>query len=173
MTHGHYFNWLCSLACPLGGGLESLPLKTFTYLFDTPYKAQLENDESREVDGIRLRYDYSEKTGRDIPEIGQCNLLEMIIGLAFRLSGMTKDLVRDSSVSRWVTEMLINLGAIKHTLFSITELPDLPLKVTRFLNRSYERDGEGGLFPLVSTDSDQRTVELWYQANEYIIENYM
>jgi hypothetical protein len=44
--------------------------------------------------------------------------------------------------------------------------------LNKIINREYRRDGKGGLFPLKRTNKDQRKVELWYQMNEYLVENY-
>jgi hypothetical protein len=38
------------------------------------------------------------------------------------------------------------------------------------VNREYDPDGRGGLFPLDGTHANQREVELWYQMQAYIIE---
>ena len=40
--------------------------------------------------------------------------------------------------------------------------------INRFLNREYKPNGEGGLFTIRNTKRDMRTVEIWYQLNEYI-----
>mgnify|MGYP005815223847 CR=1 FL=1 len=40
----------------------------------------------------------------------------------------------------------------------------------RVIHREYRRDGEGGLFPLRYPEYDQRTLELWYQMQAYILE---
>jgi hypothetical protein len=42
----------------------------------------------------------------------------------------------------------------------------------RIIERTYQRNGVGGLFPLKRDKKDQRKVELWYQMNAYLIENY-
>jgi hypothetical protein len=44
--------------------------------------------------------------------------------------------------------------------------------LNRILDRTYKRDGIGGLFPLKHPKKDQRRVELWYQMNAYLVENY-
>ena len=44
--------------------------------------------------------------------------------------------------------------------------------VNAWMNREYLPNGQGGLFPLVRTKNDQTTVEIWYQLQEYILENW-
>ena len=41
-----------------------------------------------------------------------------------------------------------------------------------FINRQYEANGEGGLFPLKGVCEDQREVEIWYQMNAYLYEHH-
>lgn len=43
--------------------------------------------------------------------------------------------------------------------------------LNRVIWRQYDSNGNGGFFPLRDTVIDQRDVELWYQANAYVIEN--
>lgn len=42
----------------------------------------------------------------------------------------------------------------------------------RVIWRTYSRNGEGGLFPLRSSRRDQRKIELWYQLNAYLLEQF-
>ena len=42
--------------------------------------------------------------------------------------------------------------------------------IGRFLNRQYERNGEGGLFTVEHCNRDLRTVEIWYQMCWYLDE---
>lgn len=37
-------------------------------------------------------------------------------------------------------------------------------------NRTYDKDGRGGLFPLHDPGVDQTKVEIWYQMNYYLLE---
>jgi len=37
--------------------------------------------------------------------------------------------------------------------------------------RTYNENGNGGLFPLRDSDQDQRQVEIWYQLSAYLLEN--
>lgn len=40
--------------------------------------------------------------------------------------------------------------------------------ITRFLNREYEPDGNGGLFTIRHCAHDLRTVEIWWQLSWYL-----
>ena len=39
-------------------------------------------------------------------------------------------------------------------------------------NRSYKRNGVGGMFPLLFPEKNQKKVEIWYQMQAYINEEY-
>ena len=43
--------------------------------------------------------------------------------------------------------------------------------VNRVNGRMFSRDGSGGLFPLRRFDRDQRSVEIWYQMQAWLMEN--
>jgi hypothetical protein len=38
--------------------------------------------------------------------------------------------------------------------------------------RNYKRDGTGGMFPLIRPEYNQKKVEIWYQLNAYVMQNY-
>ena len=42
----------------------------------------------------------------------------------------------------------------------------------RWIERKFSRNGKGSPFPLKKPKKDQRKVELWYQMQGYICENY-
>lgn len=42
--------------------------------------------------------------------------------------------------------------------------------LSRFLNRDYARNGEGGLFTVRQSGQDMRSVEIWYQMSRYLKE---
>jgi len=44
--------------------------------------------------------------------------------------------------------------------------------VKNMLARDYDADGNGGLFPLKNPKKDQRRIEIYYQMNAYVLENY-
>ena len=40
--------------------------------------------------------------------------------------------------------------------------------ISKFLNREYKRNGEGGLFTVKNCKHDLRTAEIWYQMCWYL-----
>ena len=39
-----------------------------------------------------------------------------------------------------------------------------------WLERRYDEDGKGNIFPLKDPIKDQKTVEIWYQMQSYLLE---
>lgn len=71
---------------------------------------------------------------------------------------------------QWFWNMIVSLGlgSMTDERFDgeyVDEVVDI------FLNREYERNGEGGLFTVNDTDRDMRNVEIWYQMHWYLNEN--
>ena len=98
------------------------------------------------------------------------NVLEVMIGLAKRMI-----FFGGREVSDWLKEMMENLGFGEDTtsddvydLYGGDDYVYNTLDI--FVNREYDPDGRGGLFPLDGTHANQREVELWYQMQAYIIE---
>ena len=92
-----------------------------------------------------------------------------------KISLLISDTEGHDTLAYWFKVMLDNLDLSKMTDDMYFEYGG-SMYVDNVLNimieRKYNRKGEGGLFPLKSTKRDQRKVELWYQLNNYLIENY-
>lgn len=170
-----YFNWLCAKVMK---GSERTPSQTFWKLL-----AELQNnefvwkepmDENRAEDGLDLRREFVD-TARDSlggyytsdpswAHIG-CSILEMLIAFSRRASFVTERSSRD-----WFWEMLRNLGLdhLSDANFNGYNVTDI---LERFVWRTYDYNGNGGLFPLHEPGEDQRVVEVWYQFCEYLVEH--
>jgi hypothetical protein len=101
----------------------------------------------------------------------EVSVLEVLIALAYRCESIMVDQDRNFPMRDWFWKMMENVGLIDYTddewsPFTVME------KVNIIIKRQYERNGKGGLFPLKRTKEDQRKVELWYQMNYYLVENY-
>lgn len=122
---------------------------------------------------------------------GPCTMLEMMIGLASRIESDIMQADRyGNRTQMWFWYMVHNLlsdanmdGCMWDCMWWIDKLRDdmaLPdglnavrIMVIRCLDRDYEPNGRGGcLFPVNSYDVDRREVELWYQAQDWIGENF-
>jgi hypothetical protein len=169
-----YFNWMCFLACPDNpeyyGLLEQLHATDFEYSLDM--------DGNRAEDGMELRYRFGEEYSYGMPVIAAylddrpCSVLEMMLALAIRCEEHIMDNPdMGDRTSCWFGEMIDNLGLYgMHGPNYDSEYVDHVLYI--FLNREYERNGEGGLFTIRDPKRDMRTTDIWYQMCWYINENY-
>lgn len=169
-----YFKWLYSQVASVR---HKNPARTYwslaKHLFTTEFVWSVPNDDNRVEDGRDLRYEFTNthniSPGRDWMFMG-CSVLEMLIGLARRLAFES-----EGGSDEWFWHMMSNLE-LRHfsdAVYNATE-PGLDEYVSyilsRFIERTYEFDGRGGLFPLQYPHEDQRGVEIWYQMSYYLTE---
>lgn len=169
-----YFQWLCDIV-GIEHGEEGYNILARD-LFRTTFYSIVPHDENRAMDGIALREEYIGQVNypKYIHLDGECNMLEMLIGLARRISYETDsaEYTRDTT-SEWFWQLVRNLGL---DVFNDSDYArmDGTIKVdeilNRFLERNYQWDGRGGLFPLNDAEEDQRDVEIWYQKDAYLME---
>ena len=108
---------------------------------------------------------------------GQPSVLEVLIGIANRIwfveYGLRKDIPEGSQFfnTKVTWELIGNLKLdISDHAWTDADDVDAWFKVNRWLDRSFEPDGKGGLFPLTNPKKDQRKVEFWYQMQAWLIE---
>lgn len=174
MAENRYFDYLCAI---VGRSQE------FSILLDELHKIEyyslIPNDDNRGADGIYIRNIFLEEVGQtghiSLPD-GPCTVLEMLIGLSYRLEFETAQSKWEKTVSEWFWILIDNLGLIKchnDEYFTNCEVENtIPDIIGKMLAREYSHNGHGGLFPLKNPKKDQRKVEIWYQMTEYINENY-
>lgn len=166
-----YFDWLRRMV-----GVTNNPNPRRRYhllleqLINTEFRYSNPYDANRVEDGRELRYEFAMDNGFD-PAIfdGEVSVLEVLVGLCRRMSFDT-----DEGVDVWFWTMMVNLD-IRNFSDEVYEnqasAPNLvQARVDTFLNRSYSANGEGGLFPLRHSETDQRDVELLYQMSAYLLE---
>lgn len=131
-------------------------------------------DKNRAIDGEYLRRRFARECNKSLRYIEDtftdpCSVLEMMIGLAVRCEEhIMHDPAYGDRTSIWFWEMISNLNLLEQTddVFN-HEIVDTI--IDRLLERSYSRDGSGGLFT-VNKDVDMRRTEIWYQLNYYLNE---
>ena len=124
------------------------------------------NDDNRLHDGLELRFEF---LNDDSGFMYECTVLEMLIALARRCSfedGSPEDI--------WFWHFMRNLGL---TEFNDEQWDDHVANhvhnvVSNMVERSYSRNGSGGLFPIENAKRDMRRIELWYQMSLYILEGH-
>lgn len=169
-----YFDWMYDkVRSPYQGKTY---LKLFDQLNSTEFAVIIPMDYNRLEDGRNLRYIYAYEKGIPSSVISEnfeglpCSVLEMMVALANRCedSIMTNTNYGDRTWL-WFWNMVDTLG-----LSDMDDNNYSPLKVShamyRFLNRTYEPDGEGGLFKIHDRSKDMRQIEIWYQMCFYLDE---
>jgi hypothetical protein len=140
----------------------------FRKLFATEFTWFVPNDDNRAGDGRELRMEWASlvdvHVDQNWAELG-CSFLEMLIGLARRLEFMT-----DRDCEFWFWHLIGNLGLLGHNDRSKFVEEDVEDRTSAVMWRTYDCDGNGGLFPLQNTSKDQRKVEIWYQLQEYLMQ---
>ena len=162
-----YYMWLLERVGEPHGSLNSYS-RLMRYLFSTPFEYVLIMDQNRAKGGENLRSIYALEYGLYDEDVfqGPCSVLEMLIALADNLAFNS-----DNDNSSWFWLMLDNLGlsGMDDNSFDENYVSE---KLHIWMNRLYDSDGEGSLFPLRNPSIDCRNIEIWDQMNAYLMENY-
>lgn len=166
-----YFDWMYNLVCGerFADGISYKRL--IRHLHNTEFTWKLPRDVNRSEDGKDLRYRFAYNTGcacADSYLDGPCSVLEMMVALSIRCEeSIMDDPQIGDRTAQWFWKMITNLGlgGMVDDHFDIVEVKDI---LSRFLNRDYEPNGEGGLFTVRGCTDDLRTVEIWYQLCWYL-----
>ena len=149
--------------------------KTYTYLlqelFETDFTWTVERDKNRASDGKDLRIEYEEDTGMVVDISANCSMLEMLVALAIRCENDIMAIPDQDRTEEWFWCFLENAGL---TFFDNEHFDKKQVQKTldRIIFRRYTPYGIGGLFPLTKPKIDQRRVEIWYQMNSWLGENF-
>lgn len=150
--------------------LQALEAKEFTHF--------IPNDDNRLEDGKKLRHIFLNNLRTNAANRLQddildepCSLLEMLIGVSIRFDENVISGDTESRLAEWFWMLIHNLGLLPYTSaeYNSERVENI---LNTFLARAYNRNGKGGLFPLIKPKKDQRKVEIWYQMQAYLDENY-
>lgn len=163
-----YFDWLVIKV----EGNKHLGLLNIA--FDMPFISLIPNDENRIQDGLELRKEWFKKYGTDfdIDFNQQSNLFEVLVALSIRIEGVTSDVDnRRYTAKYWFWKMIENLGlnGYDYTHLTPSGIENIRETFLAMINREYQPNGQGGLFPFREVDRDQRDVELWYQMHQWLL----
>ena len=170
-----YFQWLCKrVGIPKKMPYFRLAEELHRLIF-RPGDA-IETDRNRANDGLQLRVMFMERYGASGSALnrGPCTMFEFLIGLASRMSYVMGSDDNELHTRHYFWKLVENLRLIKlsdqcyeelNGDFFVSEATD------RLLFRTYDYNGEGGLFPLKHCSKDQRTVEIWYQMQSWLLES--
>lgn len=170
--YDEYFEWLLGLL-----GVDELEnckyLKTLAHLYTKEFTWTIPTDKNRAVDGIALRRIFLDEF-RNIPEENfidaPCTLLEMMVALAHRCEEniMWNPDIGDRT-GDWFWMMFSNLG-LDSKDDEHYDHDEVDYILNRLLDRTYAKNGLGGLFYIPNTTRDLRKAEIWYQLSWYLVE---
>lgn len=172
--NNEYFEWMYQLVCNERYSKRLSYRKLLTHLHNVDFNYIIGMDANRVEDGIDLRYRFGYENSYEDPMIATyldnrpCSVLEMLIALANRCEEhIMDDPDIGNRTGQWFWNMIVNLdlGAMSDANFDRNYVDDM---VTRFLDRKYKRNGEGGLFTIEHCKYDLRSVEIWYQMCWYL-----
>ena len=165
-----YLKYLTSLVTPQRGQRFGSLLN---HLYDTEFHYSILNDGNRSYDGLALREEYGEQHG-EILINAPCSVLEMLIGLSRRMGYLFLGSKYERPYGEWFWILIENLGLeyFDNDQIDFLGLDEIDVILDVWLDRRYERNGEGGLFPLRRARRDQRKIEIWDQMSMWIAENY-
>ena len=168
-----YFEWMYHLVCDDQYSKRTSFRKLLCHLHDTKFFYILPMDGNRAEDGVELRYKFAQSCGYDYHliatylDVTPCSVLEMMIALAMRCEDhIMGDPDLGDRLGQWFWSMIVNLklGSMcdeRYDKYRVDEALHI------FLNRQYDRNGDGGLFK-VECPYDLRDIEIWYQMCWYL-----
>jgi hypothetical protein len=143
------------------------------------FRWSVPNDDNRAFEGKNIRDRFLEELDIDYDEDFMdepCSMLELIIGLACRCEEiMYMQPVTNRDMHHWFWMLLENAELTAFDDDGWKKDKDdflVDCLLNKIIDRTYNKNGYGGLFPMKKSRKDQRKVELWYQMNVYLVENY-
>lgn len=144
-------------------------------LFTTKFSYLIPMDENRNIDGLNLREEYFQETGRSI-EFGLAkdtsSVFEVMVSLA-EYCNRVMYISSDDFTWFWFGQMLENLGLDKYTSSRFHEenvANDVIIRIRIFLMRQYDYYGHGNLFTVQRPMEDMRCVDIATQMGWYLRE---
>lgn len=172
-TDNLYFEWLYG---QVGSVKNRNPARSYWHLFKQLHSREftwfVPNDDNRVADGKELRDEFIAEY--DLVEVDPywvelgCSVLEMLVALSRRLAFQTIE-----PASEWFWIMAQNLDIRQYTDEKYNNRSERVVDevLDRVIDRTYSKDGSGGLFPLRKPVGNQRSIEIWYQMSAYLLEN--
>lgn len=170
-----YFRWLYEWVCRDRHHEDVSFKRLLMQLHDTEFTYKIRKDQNRADDGTVLRYQFAKSGIINEPVdyileclAGPCSVLEMMIALANRCE---EDYMDDPSygdrTAQWFWGMITNLklGNMIDQWYDKRHVDNV---METFLNRKYDRDGNGGLFRVRGYRGDMRKLEIWQQMCFYL-----
>lgn len=144
----------------------------FRQLNETIFVAFVPHDDNRIADAQDLRDEFLASEGvrgsREWMRL-PCSMLELLMILSRQLAFEMDDPVQ---IWFWHLIEVLNLEHFNDREYDDYAQEAIASAIDRVIWRTYEPNGQGGLFPLRNPARDQRKIELWYQLNAYLLEQF-
>lgn len=169
-----YFEWMYHLVCNNEYSKKPDYRMLLNYLHNVEFTYIIDLDGNRAEDGEDLRYrfgyefNYPDSMIASYLDDRPCSILEMMVALAIRCEeNIMDDPDMGNRTGQWLWSMIVSLGlgGMHDEMFDEDYVNDV---IYTFLNREYDRNGEGSLFTIDHSDRDMRGVEIWCQMNWYL-----
>lgn len=140
-------------------------------LYQKPFQWFIRDDRNRAQDGILLRDAFINECDIQDVEINwlqiECSVFELLAALAI---GASYNSIGEPG--EWFMKFLDNLQVLNYNDASYNQVAfeEVDLILEQLINRTYDKTGAGGLFPLNHAKNDQTNVTLWYQLSAYLLE---
>jgi len=159
-----YYQWLIAQ-------IKTPSTRSFNDLFDRLHNTEfvwiVPNDDNRVQDGLDLRYHFAGDKRKKMSLEG-VTLLEILVSLSIRVAFTAGGDAKD-----WAWTLLKNVKLSKASDPLVgnkaNKVEDI---IYALIWRTYERNGQGGFFPMKYSLKDQTKAEIWDQMNEYVNEMY-
>lgn len=166
-----YHDWLKSIVC-CGKLLNHN--KLMRRLYDTDFRWTNRMDANRAYDGVNLRYEFGDQYNIPYPEIAYylddrpCSVFEMMVALAIRCEkDIMFDLEQGDRTSKWF-EVMIHCMGLDDMDDSHFDIEYADIRINHCLDHIYSKDGRGGFFYVPHSTIDMRTIDIWYQMQEFL-----
>lgn len=166
-----YFDWLVYTIAPDYNQREDY-MELLLALYSTEFFWVVKRDKNRAEDGLDLRDIFERKTRLYCDTDGPCNCLELFIALAIRCENeLMYDPDFGDRTDRWFWMFLDNLGLLEYDSegFNFDEVSEI---LDKFMSREYGFNLEFCAFPSSISVSEMKKMELAYQMNFFIKENF-
>lgn len=169
-----YLNWLAGQIARVKTRARARTHQClFEQLHETIFVAIVSHDENRIADSRDLRYEFlsehEDEQGDPAWMRSPCTMMELLVILSRQLA-----FEMDESPVPWFWHLVevLDLEQFNDRVYDKQAREVIDSTLDRVIWRTYEPNGHGGLFPLRRSADDQRDVELWYQLNAYLIEQF-
>jgi hypothetical protein len=164
-----YFNWLYNKVAFVRHPTPSLTFYTLLReLHRTEFVWVISGDDNRAQDGLDVRSEFMRESSlpheSNWSHIG-CSVLEMLIAFSRKAEFETELTARE-----WFWMFMENLGLREFSDSKKNTERKISVVTETFIWRTYDFNGNRGLFPLTNPTDDQRQVEIWYQFYAYLNE---